>query len=134
VQTIKLIVILAAGAAAADFLWIGVIAKRFYETRLGDLLRPSGAQFDVRIFAAIAVYLLLAAGIALFVIPHADAPCSALAWGALFGFLMYAVYDCTNIAILSRWPLSVALVDILWGTTLCALVACAGFYLKGFLS
>jgi len=39
---------------------------------------------------------------------------------------MYGLYDLTNAATLTRYPLMFALQDILWGTLLCATVAAAG--------
>jgi hypothetical protein len=33
----------------------------------------------------------------------------------LYGILVYAVYDFTNLAVLSDYPLSFALLDTLWG-------------------
>ncbi len=39
----------------------------------------------------------------------------------LYGVLVYAVYDFTNLAVLSDYPLSFALVDTLWGGILFAI-------------
>ena len=49
-------------------------------------------------------------------------------WGALFGFFTYATYDLTNMATIRGWPLAMVVVDILWGTLLCTLVAAGSFY------
>lgn len=39
----------------------------------------------------------------------------------------YATYDLTNLATLSRWPLVVAVVDMVWGTIITAMASLAGF-------
>lgn len=108
-----------------DFAWLGWIAKGFYAKGLGGLLlaRPN-------IAAAIAFYLIYAAGVQVFCVYPALAAGSwsrASLAGALFGFFAYATYDLTNLATLKGWPLSVALVDLVWGTVLTAVAATAGF-------
>lgn len=40
----------------------------------------------------------------------------------IYGVLVYAVYDFTNLAVLSDFPLSFALIDMLWGGILFAIV------------
>lgn len=40
----------------------------------------------------------------------------------LLGFSIYAVFDFTNFAILKNWTVTTALLDILWGSTLYALI------------
>ena len=48
--------------------------------------------------------------------------------GGLFGFFTYATYDLTNMATIRGWPLTMVVVDVLWGTLLCTLVATVSFY------
>jgi len=38
--------------------------------------------------------------------------------GAVFGFMTYATYDLTNLATLKDWPITVTIVDLIWGTFL----------------
>ena len=109
-----------------DMLWLGIIARDFYQTRLAELLG------DVNWAAAIIFYLVFLVGLTFFAIyPSVEARSvvSALVLGALFGFFTYATYDLTNLATLKDWPLSVAIVDILWGTVLGALVSSGVYWL-----
>jgi uncharacterized membrane protein len=109
-----------------DMLWLGVVAKGFYQTKLAHLLGP------VHWGAAITFYLIYIVGILLFaVIPGLEARSAekALVWGALFGFFAYATYDLTNYATLKDWPLSVVVVDILWGVVLTGSVAWISYHL-----
>lgn len=113
---------------AIDLLWLGVVAKNFYQNNLAHLLSPA-----VNWPAALAFYFMYIAGIILFAVkPGLDTGSLAKAalWGALFGFFTYATYDLTNLATLRDWPLKVVFVDIAWGTVLCTLVA-SGSYLIG---
>jgi len=113
---------------AIDLLWLGVVAKNFYQNNLAHLLSPA-----VNWPAAFLFYFMYIAGIILFAVkPGLDAGSLAKAaiWGALFGFFTYATYDLTNLATLREWPIKVVVVDIVWGTILCTLVA-SGSYLIG---
>ena len=49
---------------------------------------------------------------------------SSLGWGALFGLVVYRVYDMTNMAILERWQLRMVWIDICWGCFLCGSTTC----------
>jgi uncharacterized membrane protein len=54
--------------------------------------------------------------------------------GAIFGMITYATYDLTNLATLKEWPLSVTIIDIIWGTSLSTATAIAGYYIANFLN
>ena len=110
---------------ASDLLWLGVVAKNFYQNSLSHLLSPM-----VNWPAALVFYFMYIVGIILFAVkPGLDAGSLAKAalWGALFGFFTYATYDLTNLATLRQWPIKVVVVDIVWGTLLCTLVASGSF-------
>ena len=71
---------------------------------------------------------LLGLGVALFAVPKASSLASAAWSGALFGLVVYGVYDLTNYSTLAQWPAIVTVADIVWGTVACALVATVTFY------
>ncbi|MBN2345137.1 MAG: DUF2177 family protein [Candidatus Aminicenantes bacterium] len=99
-----------------DMVWLGLVAKNFYRSQLGEMLNPK-----VNWAAAILFYLLFVAGLQFFVVAPALAGGGALAalWrGALFGLIAYATYDLTNLATLRGWPLRVTVVDLAWGAVL----------------
>ena len=108
-----------------DLIWLGVVAKSFYQKNLNYILSP-----NVNWAAAIIFYLIYIAGILIFsVVPAVtkDSLRYAVLWGALFGFFTYATYDLTNLALLKDWPLKIVFVDILWGVVLCSTVATLSF-------
>jgi uncharacterized membrane protein len=108
-----------------DIVWLGVIARGFYRRHLGFILSP-----DVNWVAAVTFYLIYIAGIIFFAVRPALASgrlSEAALIGGLFGFFTYATYDLTNMATIKDWPLKIVVVDILWGTCLCALVAGLSF-------
>ena len=87
--------------------------------------------------AAFAFYLIYIVGILLFAVKPALADQSlakAAIWGALFGFFTYATYDLTNLATLKDWPLKIVVIDVIWGTLLCTLVASASYLIGRWLN
>ncbi|MGD8898315.1 MAG: DUF2177 family protein [Acidobacteriota bacterium] len=104
-----------------DMIWLGVIARSFYRAQIGHLMRS-----NVNWAAAIVFYLLFVCGIVVLAVWPAIERRSlshALALGALLGLVAYAAYDLTNLATLEGFPLTVALVDLVWGMVLCATVS-----------
>jgi len=105
-----------------DMLWLGLIARNLYDNAIGDLIRKSGGNMTPNWPAAGLVYVFIALGIILFVLPKANQQTtSALFWGAIFGMVLYGVYDFTNFAVLKVWPLNITIIDFIWGTFLCSM-------------
>ena len=109
-----------------DMLWLGVVAKNIYQKYLGGFLTD-----NVNWTAAFIFYFIYVVGISIFAIyPSVNKGLvyQAILMGALFGFFTYATYDLTNLATLKGWPLSIVIIDIIWGSVLSALVSFSGFY------
>jgi uncharacterized membrane protein len=124
-RTVVLYVIATAIFLACDLVWLGLVARGFYQRHLGYLMRN-----PVNWAAALVFYLLFVVGLLIFAIkPALDAqnPLRALLYGALFGFFTYATYDLTNLATVRDWPLIVTVADLSWGVVLCSIVACATY-------
>ncbi|MGQ3891379.1 DUF2177 family protein [Legionella sp. CNM-4043-24] len=107
-----------------DMLWLGLIAKNMYQTAYAPWLRLTDGQLQPVWWAASLVYLLLALAVVVFVLPMADYGIGhSLFYGALFGLITYGVYDMTTYSIFKDWPLSVTLIDWVWGVVLCSSTA-----------
>jgi uncharacterized membrane protein len=122
----KLFLILLPIFLMIDLTWLGVIMKDFYSRELGDLARRQGDSLAPRWAAAILVYVLIPAGIVLFVRPLLGENANlfqAFGWGAIYGLVMYGVYDLTNLAVLEKWTVRMTLADIAWGCVLCGTTA-----------
>lgn len=110
-----------------DIIWLVLVARKFYQTQIGFLMKP-----EINWTAAIIFYLLFIAGLVLFVIAPAVEKQSwvhALIYGALFGLITYATYDLTNLATLKDWPVLVTIVDLIWGTVLAASISLITYYI-----
>ena len=108
--------------AVLDLVYLGYIMRSFYDQQIGELARREEGAFSPRLFAAFIVYLIIPAGIVLFVRPRLSVDGSiaaALVWGAIYGLVIYGVYDFTNRSILEKWSLPLTLADLTWGMFLC---------------
>jgi uncharacterized membrane protein len=106
-----------------DGIWLGVLMKDFYREQLAPIVRLADGGIAPNWSAALVVYALLGAGIALFVIPQSPTVRLAAGHGALLGLVVYGVYDFTNYSTLRQWPFVLTLVDVAWGTA--ATAACS---------
>ena len=114
---------------AIDMVWLGLVAKNFYKSQIGFLMKA-----DVNWVAAIIFYLIFIVGLVLFVIMPAvekNSLMHALLFGALFGLVCYATYDLTNLALAKDWPLLVTIVDLAWGAALGGLVSVITYVVAG---
>lgn len=112
---------------AIDFLWLGVIARSFYQNQLGSMLRP-----DIEWVSAVLFYVLYSVAIVFFAVNpsmNQSSLIKPLLIGAFFGIVAYATYDLTNFATLKDWPLAVVLADIAWGAVLTGLVAMISYWM-----
>jgi uncharacterized membrane protein len=124
--SLKLYLIVTTVFLAIDAVWIGVLMKGFYDLELGPLARRENGALSPRWGAAIVVYLVIPLGLVLFVRPAMGAGATsgqAFGWGAVFGLIVYGVYDLTNRATLEHWSLRLTVVDMLWGATICGVAA-----------
>ena len=105
-----------------DGIWLKGPGGALYKNSLKLQLRLEHPVW----IAAILVYLLLLVGLFVLVVPRAAGSLGwAAGFGALFGLVVYGVYDFTNLALVVGWTTKVALVDVAWGTFLCASTAVA---------
>lgn len=99
-----------------DLIWLGFVAKNIYSKYLGYLMAPR-----VNWVAALVFYVIFITGVLYFVIAPSlvDRDFTQLVIRAmLFGFITYATYDLTNLATVRDWPITITVIDLIWGTTL----------------
>lgn len=121
---------LAAYAAAAlvmvalDAVWLGLVAKTYYQQGIGHLMAE-----NPRVLVAALFYALFVVGLVIFVVaPGGQTGTwqSTLVRVVMFGFFTYATYDLTNLATLKDWPIGLSLMDMAWGATVSAAAGAAG--------
>jgi uncharacterized membrane protein len=112
-----------------DFVFLGTIAKDFFNSQVGDMLG------EVRLVPAVLFYVLYVVGILVFVNGPANATWqSSLLYGALFGVFCYATFELTSMALLKHWAWPVVAVDISWGAIVTAVSASVGLLITDWLA
>ena len=112
-----------------DFLFLGVFAKGFFTSEVGDMLG------EVRLAPAILFYLLYVAGILIFVSSPVTATWhTTLLYGALFGLFCYATFELTSLSLLKHWTWTVVVVDMSWGVFVTAGASSAGLLIADWLA
>jgi len=113
---------------ALDFVFLGVLAKGFFTSQVGDMLG------ELKPLPAVLFYLLYVVGVLIFVSGSVTATTeSTLLYGALFGLFCYATFDLTSLALLKHWSWAVAAVDIGWGAVVTAVSSTAGLLVADWL-
>jgi uncharacterized membrane protein len=111
-----------------DFLFLGVLAKGFFTSQVGNMLG------EIKLLPAILFYLLYVVGVLIFVSGGSSATWqSTLLYGALFGLFCYATFDLTALALLRNWSWPVAFVDVTWGAVVTAVSSTAGLLIADWL-
>ena len=112
-----------------DFLFLGLVAKGFFASQVGDMLG------DIRFAPAILFYLLYVLGMVIFVNGTAGAIWqSTLLYGALFGLFCYATFELTSLSMLRHWTWAVVAVDVCWGALVTALSSALGLSIANWLT
>ena len=78
-------------------------------------------------FSAIIAWLLLSLALTI----HSPLTWKdAAIYGLYIGLIIYGIYNSTNYAIMDgKWPLKIALLDTIWGMTLCTIVSVLLFFI-----
>ncbi|PWJ91263.1 DUF2177 family protein [Oceanotoga sp. DSM 15011] len=113
-----------------DILWLGLIAKNIYNKYLGYIIKD-----NFNWIAAIIFYIIFIIGIQFFVLNPAIEKQSVLyafLVGGIFGFITYSTYDLTNLATIKQWPMSITIIDIIWGSILSSLTSGISYLIINF--
>ena len=84
-----------------------------------QIIAVQGKPVVFNVYAALVCYIALIFGIYYFIIREKRSILDAF----LMGIVVYAVFETTNLALLSKWSYKTAIIDTLWGGTLFALTA-----------
>jgi uncharacterized membrane protein len=107
--------------SALDLIWLGVVARGFYDTHMGPLKAAPINGVAAALFYVMFISLILVYGV-----HRATSTRDALRRGAELGFASYATYELTNWAVIQDWPGVLVLPDVLWGVVLTGCTAWAG--------
>ena len=96
-----------------DLFWFSWSVERIYKPTFSAI---QGSPLDLRIAGGLVAWFLLAVGIKYFVLTDGDTSISTFYRGALLGLVIYGVYNGTNYATFTKYPIETCIYDTLWGT------------------
>jgi uncharacterized membrane protein len=102
-----------------DLVWLVKVAPKLYRKYIGHLMSEKVNMVGAGLF-----YLIFIIGLVFFVVgPQVNNPLQAFLNGAMFGLVTYATYDLTNLATLKAWPVTITVIDLIWGTLVTAVTS-----------
>jgi len=99
-----------------DVLWISIIMGPRYHIMIKNI---QNQKMETNILYAFIAYTLMVVGLNKFVLPMIDIKhitlYDCLSFGSVFGIVLYGVYDFTAGAVIDKWDMNLAIIDVLWG-------------------
>ena len=96
-----------------DIIWLKFYMKDVYVTLIKNI---QGENMKIKLYGGAIVYVLMT----ILLIKFRN---NSVFDMFLLGFLSYGIYDFTNYAIFTKWDLHTAVIDMVWGGILFAVVA-----------
>jgi uncharacterized membrane protein len=99
-----------------------IILDSMYLTLTGNfynnlILGIQGKKINLKILPTFLTYVILILGLYYFIISRKKSVKEA----AILGFIIYSVFELTNMAIFDKWSINAVILDSLWGATLFSL-------------
>ncbi len=119
-----------------DFVWLGNIIKDFIAREFQWLVAMVDGSIKINLGAGLFTWAIIVVLVYVFILKSGFASSykSAALYGGLLGALVYAIYDFTNLTFLKWYSFQFAMVDIVWGTFLLAVVSMVMFGVDRYLT
>ncbi len=130
-EILKYLAVYAAGfmtILVLDYIWLGIVTKDFIIKEFWNLITVKDWKIDINLGAGVLAWLSIAMMVVTFVTLRFTGYKDIILYWALMGWMMYAMYDLTNLTFLTGYSLTFTLVDIAWGTFACTLIAVNSYY------
>lgn len=113
-----------------DFIYLAIVSI-FYKKSIKSI--QGGEDMKLNIVSAIFGYVIMIIGLVFIVITQLSRYGSlrslsqinklkyAIRFGGVVGFVIYGIFNTTNLAIFKRYSVPLAIIDIIWGTLLYAI-------------
>lgn len=121
ISYIKAWLITTAVFMVGDIPWLLFVMNRYFVHKIHHLMDVTHAGAVINFSSACTAYFLITFLLVWFiVVPLSKTPFSNIFLnGAIMGACVYGVYEFTNHATLTNWPVNFLMIDIAWGTLWC---------------
>ena len=103
-----------------DMIWFSISVSNIYTPAFTKI---QGAPPSYRITGGLFAWVLLALGVYLFVLPMSKSSTDAFIYGAIFGLIVFGVYNGTNYATFKDWNMNIFLSDVIYGTAVTSIIS-----------
>lgn len=107
-----------------DIIWFSISVKPIYEPTIQNIQKE---PLQMKLLGGLFAWLLLAVGVYVFVLPLSQNINDAMKYGALYGLIVYGIYNGTNYAILNNYDMKVSVADLTWGITVSAITSAIAY-------
>lgn len=110
-----------------DVIWLKLVVRHLFESRIGDMMRDQPL-----IGVAAGFYAAYIAGVLYFAsAPALDTAAYGEVFlrGAILGLLAYGTYEFTSMSVMRNWDWTMVVVDTTWGGVLTGFSAVAGLWI-----
>lgn len=112
-----------------DYIWLWYITKDFIIREFWNLVTiQEDWSIKINLVAWLTAWIIISAMIVTFVTLKYDNIWQIALYWALLWFMSYAMYDLTNLTFINNYSLKFTIVDILWWTFACMMIAINSFY------
>lgn len=110
-----------------DFIYLASVSI-FYRRSIKNI--QGGEEMTLNVISAVFCYVIMIIGLVFIIITQLSRYGSlrslsqvnklkyALRFGGVVGFVVYGVFNTTNLAVFKRYSVPLAIIDIIWGTLL----------------
>ena len=99
---------------ALDLVWVTTVMRSWYASMVAII--QSETPMRLRMQWALVAYAFMVVGLLSFCVRDGDDLSEAGARGALFGLVLYGVYDFTNATVFKDFHVGLACIDVVWGS------------------
>ena len=103
-----------------DLIWFSISVPNIYTPVFTKI---QGVPPSYRITGGLFAWVLLALGLYLFVLPLSHSLTDALVYGAIFGLVVYGVYNGSNYATFKDWNTNIFFSDLIYGTAVTSIIS-----------
>jgi uncharacterized membrane protein len=104
--------ILASIILLLDLLWLKYAVKELWENNVRSVQK---SDMKVNTKYALLSYIVIIIGVYMFVVKKTTNVKEGMIYGFIYGFILYSVFDFTNLTIFKDFSLRTAVIDMLWG-------------------
>jgi len=95
-----------------DLLWLKYAVKNLWEDNVRSVQK---SDMKVNNKYAMLSYIVIIIGVYMFVVKNTKNVKEGMIYGFMYGFILYSVFDFTNLAIFKDFSLKTAVIDMIWG-------------------